>query len=119
MDLELLKKLCSEATPGPWRYGWFLGGVGTVFQAAGNGDRIKDIAETFGDKNTEFIAAARTVLPELIARVEKLEEALRWYADRDNGLFRFSGGGMGITREGVVEKARKALSIDKAGEGEK
>lgn len=76
-----LRRICSEATPGPWDQ-FFIGSV------AGKSVRIYhepkdaaciDIAHIpigwFGDgSNPEFIAAARTALPELLDEIERLRK---------------------------------------------
>lgn len=89
--IEELKKLCAEATPGPWRqevwHNHDEGGWAAV------GPHIKDTpgddyysSEEPGSPSHEkatsdanFIAAARTAVPELIAEVERLRDRLRDY----------------------------------------
>lgn len=72
MKLEDLKKLCDEATPGPWEYSdydsEFTKGGGLVGTSA------------FGlmaDKSTcRFIAASRTMIPRLIAVAEAAQNLI-------------------------------------------
>lgn len=67
MNLEDLKKLCQEATPGPWglkEHGLvsssFPNSCGENYQIAGDID----------EQDADFIAAAREALPKLIAVAE-------------------------------------------------
>ena len=82
MDLEKLKALCASATPGPWVHEDNDGGVwwgidpeGCEIRVCGCGCLSRDKRER-NTANADFIAAARTAVPELIARVEELETAL-------------------------------------------
>jgi hypothetical protein len=85
--LEELKKLCEDATPGPWTpeysdYGdeiwfggrgwgmWSLDPVGVYLSGQAQNNNAEDMAEREAD--AKLIAASRTALPELIAEVEFL-----------------------------------------------
>lgn len=72
-DLDALKRLCDAATPGPWTVDgpWGVGQVWTT--PAESGERI---ADSVSDADAEFIAAARTAVPQLLARVAALEAEL-------------------------------------------
>lgn len=65
MTLDELQKLCDEATPGPWApYA-----DGTILGPSG----MLGTATDFGDR--QFIAAARTYLPRLLAVARAAKEA--------------------------------------------
>jgi hypothetical protein len=71
-SLDELKMLCANAWAGPWQRKYHGSSRHRVVGGSGKlpicmGARLQDL---------EFIAAARTALPELIARVERLEESL-------------------------------------------
>ena len=62
MKLDDLQKLCDAASPGPWQpWDCRLGKDGDY-----------DVSE-----DSFFVAAARTAMPELIAEVRRLREALQ------------------------------------------
>jgi hypothetical protein len=91
--LEELKKLCEDATPGPWEHRVLQNGVQSFVQAPRNNPGDPYDIEIMGeDRNVDnyppsqaladgnFIAASRTALPELIAEVEfltKVAEQMR------------------------------------------
>lgn len=69
--LEQVKEACGKATPGPWKGSfplqdqtWIL--IGTKLCT----DNIARVSKL---EDAEFIALARTALPELVARVRELE----------------------------------------------
>lgn len=70
--LEQLKKLCGEATPGPW-YKTVKGNTVQSYAITNVCSGMKRSGE-----NARFIEAARTALPELVAELEKVT------AERDN-----------------------------------
>lgn len=83
-ELKHLEDLCSKATPGPWKgdeYEMTAPKVKTLEEG-----RIKLVwADDYhmSEFDAEFIAAARTALPELIARVRRLEaEIVQFKEDR-------------------------------------
>jgi hypothetical protein len=103
-QLEEWKKLAEKATPGPWYITgdpWFRDCSGVL---AGNPDphvapMIADCEQLAGereewrndhpgiacgdaDDDAAFIAASRTAVPSLVSEVERLREALRFYADK-------------------------------------
>lgn len=105
LGLDELERRCQAATPGPWgasaftvdaTNGWGDAvdvDVQRLYDAGEEGDAyvaergvIADVygLERFAAPNAAFIAAARTDVPALIARVRELETALRVYADRKN-----------------------------------
>jgi hypothetical protein len=98
LDIETIKAREQVATPGPW--GTKASLSKDVFQAADvaiTADRVA-IGEMwegcpgpgdlpyirFAAANAEFIAHARTDLPELVAEVERLRAALEQYANYGN-----------------------------------
>ena len=92
MSTDDLKKLCDAATEGPWfthtREASGEAEIWSVEHPKGYDDLIagsfKSKAHAQGIDNAIFIAAARTALPELIAEVERLREAmLDAYVKRD------------------------------------
>ncbi len=87
LDLKKLKELCEKATPGPWEIRYR--------DIDDNHEQAKVWAENFGwlitrgdlprsyhDPSMEFIAAARTALPQLIERVEELEAEVKIARER-------------------------------------
>jgi hypothetical protein len=83
MDLEKLKTLCANTTPGPWTATvvggfdddpvWGVHGADTSYEAT--------ICETWSHEHdpeciASFIAVSRTAVPDLIAEVERLRKAL-------------------------------------------
>lgn len=79
-ELNTLKELCQDATPGPWVKNSAQGGAQVW---AKDLDRLGSmrIAQLehadFDYRNAEFIAAARTAVPKLIEQVEFLTQ-LKW-----------------------------------------
>ncbi len=76
MKLSDLKKLCDDATPGPWKASDEILGAVTYMDPKYNletnifGLDIDDYAITRHKPDAEFIAVARTMLPKLIAVAE-------------------------------------------------
>lgn len=94
MNLEELKKLCDEATPGPWEWRecdgdgpfYVLGGPVTYKSPSVDPNKVLDDGSSSAEyspsitpdsPDAKFIAAARTALPQLISRLERYEEALK------------------------------------------
>lgn len=98
IDKQELQRLCDAATPGPWhvQYGddrehMCMTAIATTANRERNEGHFRDadhlVAITFhqcypfvnvdaadlGDADSAFIAAARTAIPELLARVSELE----------------------------------------------
>jgi len=73
MNLDELKAICDAATPGPWKKSgkYFVRTVRPLF------DDTHKLAETIEEQDTDFIATARTEMPKLIDRIQKLEAALK------------------------------------------
>ncbi len=102
-----LKQLAEEATPGPWTVGKDDASH-LIFYPYDTGETdlsrivISDTEVSMGDKR--FIAAAN---PEavlgLIARIEKLEAALRFYADHNNWM---------VTRKDDLHEAKRTIVGD-------
>lgn len=85
-QLEELKKLCAEATPGPW---WYYDGSiwasSDIKNEDGNFEYL--VAESAGGPSRNFLTAARTAVPELLAEVERLRglvKRVEW--EGDDGL---------------------------------
>jgi hypothetical protein len=96
-DTKAIKARADAATEGPWelQYGGRIGTAGARYGSNLNGMHVADVrgwgyltgrgacampdgdAAAIQDANGAFIAAARTDVPELCARVEELEKALR------------------------------------------
>lgn len=81
MKLDELKKLCEEATPGPWdfRHGspdgfdhWELWNPETGEFVVQDDSGVEPSKE-----NLAFIAAARSALPKLIAEIETLQDLVK------------------------------------------
>lgn len=85
--IEELKKLCAEATPGPWKGSGFISlavpGFGEFdAKLVWSDSRRMDVAwlpEAATKADQAFIASVRTAVPELIAEVERLRDRLRDY----------------------------------------
>lgn len=69
LDLDALDALCAAATPGPWP----VVTKGNTVRSHAIPGVCSGISPKTG--NAAFIAAARTALPTLVARVRALEEA--------------------------------------------
>lgn len=77
MDLDAIRARCDAATPGPWMVfeGAYPYGEGYVIESpadlvAGNFDHEE--GGIIRKEDAEFIAAARTDVPELLAEIERL-----------------------------------------------
>lgn len=97
LDLDHLSSLCAKATPGPWEVR-VLPNIGSNVERPDNVEVVASILGKSGEEtvgtvyrlfwaidqynpnrelpDADFIAAARTALPELIARVRGLEAVL-------------------------------------------
>lgn len=74
--IEKLKKLCDEATPGPWgTRGYSPDKMFGPFFGAG-----PDTSYEQSYFDAKFIAESRTAIPKLIEAVEVMREALEFYA---------------------------------------
>lgn len=73
MKLEDIRKLCDAATPGPWleSYGYDGGGYPRAFCPACEADSS---GESQAEKDAAFIAAARTLVPKLVAVAEAAKD---------------------------------------------
>ena len=88
LDLDALKRLCEQATPGPWK---------------------PDGLEDFVSVDADFICAARTALPQLIAKVERLqkvaEAAYHWLQSNEGRHYDGGWDGLNAALE-AYEKGR-------------
>jgi hypothetical protein len=75
-ELEAIKVRCAQATPGPW--GTYHSLNGWHYTKPGSGPVRTTYEQARAD--VEFIAAARTDVPALVAEVERLRAALSHYA---------------------------------------
>lgn len=86
MDVKKLREICEKATPGPWEWQYSekwgtivfndtLGVITAYTNERGNPDI------TIAEEDLEFIAAARTALPELLDEVEMLRKAFQQACD--------------------------------------
>jgi len=89
MDIKKLRELCEKATPGPWEWQYSekwgtsvfndtLGVITAYTNERGNPDI------TIAEEDLEFIAAARTALPEILDEVERLRKEVRLLNERIN-----------------------------------
>jgi len=75
-ELNRWKQLCAKATEGPWRREDLSVMAGRdVIASNGRGGTDREWIEK-GDRNMDFISAARTALPRLIAEVEEARKIL-------------------------------------------
>lgn len=81
MTIDELEALANAASPGPWRVSRYHDDT-VLADRDENPDHGSVVADTYGTwgipdfsaaDNARFIAASRTAVPELIARVRKLE----------------------------------------------
>jgi hypothetical protein len=84
LDLEPIEERLSKATPGPWN--WVVGEW--VELSHGTGDDLELVMAfprgSFGghrpyDENREFIAKARTDIPDLVAEIKRLRREVNDY----------------------------------------
>lgn len=98
--LKEIKTLCSLATKGPWYFHTeeetpFYGGPkkevviirnGNQWDYENNDLKFKQYAFHYGCRiaqmNAQFIAASRTIVPQLVGQLEKTLEALKYYFDK-------------------------------------
>lgn len=91
MDIKKLREICEKATPGPWEWQYSekwgtivfndtLGVITAYTNERGNPDI------TIAEEDLEFIAAARTALPELLDEVERLRKEVRLLNENINGI---------------------------------
>jgi hypothetical protein len=77
-DIETIKALEAQATPGPWGYAQFA----EVVVRLPDGWAVADIGgDDMSDSDGFFIAAARTAVPQMVAYIEALEAAQKRSAD--------------------------------------
>lgn len=81
MNLEAIKAREKAASPGPW--------PGKPYSERFGSDLEFDHPQVVADR--AFVAHARADIPALIARVEELTEALKYYAERDSKWLNFPG----------------------------
>ena len=78
-QLEEIKERVAKATPGEWDV------FDDIWVAQGDGLTIgENIAKCEVEADADFIAHARQDVPELVAEVERLREALAFYANNIN-----------------------------------
>jgi hypothetical protein len=78
LDLAALRRLCEEATPGPWDVDDQSHDDGTIWvNVEWRGTAVCEACPVAAD--AAFIAAARTALPALLDRVERAERANEEY----------------------------------------
>lgn len=82
LDLDALRKLCDEATSGPWevridRYDPVVVGAGSNWPH-GDDDAY---ATAYRLADAKFLAAARSAVPALIAEVDRLRRQISELAD--------------------------------------
>ena len=77
LDIKRLRELCEKATPGPWTVigedSWNVKGFPQVEM------NTPDVHyfPVHNDADAQFIAAARTALPEALDEIERLRKALK------------------------------------------
>lgn len=119
-NLNKLKKLCDEATEGPWLeredYDYYQGGTYLGIGPYSYGDNREkvsgacyfetDVCRVEDGVSKDFIAASRTALPKLIEIVEmqqKQLEIISWY-EKQKGM----EGPAGIAKE-ALDKTNNML----------
>lgn len=73
MNIKELEQICEKATPGPWLKGDFAGYVRSS-------DDSFQIAKRMANTDAQFIIAARTWMPKLLAAVKEIDvvECIEW-----------------------------------------
>ena len=115
-ELQVIKDRYEKAASGPWEFR--DDNEGTEYRpfwvvSENNADSGEWLAEIHvgSELDAEFIAHARQDVPALIEEVERLREALEFYADKEN--YRLNPIGHGYHSPYVMadggNKARKAL----------
>jgi|SRR5690625_2284593 len=104
-----LRALADAATSGPWRVRWFpvdtvTGEGGDYVVEAGDISGHAEELICYGDWDGDFIAAARTAVPELLAEVERLTTSL----DRARKLADGLGQG-GSSEVAIANELRRAI----------
>jgi hypothetical protein len=77
-DLEKVEEVCRAATPGPWELIIYTGALMDMHMIQSGPLNVCEIITIREEKNAnaDFIALARTALPELCARIRELAEQL-------------------------------------------
>lgn len=119
MKLEDIKRVCEEATPGPWattlstdKDDWDYWRV-----RAAPGDNICKLSLSFLEPRTDerdatFIAIARTVLPQLVAVAEAARSALDCFRTEGGTIFLRDSGSTFCDRLDSWRNALAALESD-------
>lgn len=92
LDLDALRKLCDEATSGPWevridRYDPVVVGAGSNWPH-GDDDAY---ATAYRLADAKFLAAARSAIPALIAEVDRLHQQIRALAQEFDEISKLDG----------------------------
>lgn len=82
-QLESIRKRSEATTEGEWSY-TVVGGKERTSTVASFGKGLTAIGEIKTVADAEFIANARTDIPKLLAEVERLRNALEYFADERN-----------------------------------
>ncbi|MCS5499840.1 hypothetical protein NY607_01815 [Lysinibacillus sp. A4] len=90
-QLNAIKDRMSKATPGPWKVAYDTDDrdhvVDIWFDGEDNGyAEIHDNGFGNAPDNAKFISHAREDVPALVAEIERLREALEFYADEKNHI---------------------------------
>ena len=80
IEYEKIRSYCDKASLGPWRMDSFKHGSGCNFVLTGEPGKEKLIADVPWKPDTIFIANARTDLPLLLDKCEKLEKVFKYAA---------------------------------------
>lgn len=106
-----LRALADAATSGPWRVRWFpvdtvTGEGGDYVVEAGDINGHAEELICYGDWDGDFIAAARTAVPELLAEVERLEARV---ADLTDEIVNCDRAELEAERDEAVADLRRAI----------
>lgn len=103
-DLEI----CEKATPGPWKYDYYLD---QIFMADDGSEVIVDTTDTF-QVDSVFIAESRAGWPEAIQRAITAEKALAQLVEAIENRKRYIVYGLALMQ--AVEGAKKVLRGEEA-----
>lgn len=108
-EIEVIRMRVRNASKSPWMYAVSKSGEPVVIQYETS---LRVTEEIPFKADAEFIAKARTDIPNLLDEVERLRNVLLFYADADN--YRLSPEDVGNYKPSVMvdfgKKAREALS---------
>jgi hypothetical protein len=105
LDLDAIRCRCEAATPGPW---WVepeqaqtdtyntMTDAYIAYGVPGDPSQTYDLIEAYNLPDYEIMAASRTLIPDLIAEIERLTAALATAERERDALLRYGLGVPGV-----------------------